>query len=412
LLPRYAREGRLLSAARKTRLLSKPGCDLELVCDQAAFDALGPEWDALFARSGKPQQVFQTFGWLWHWANHYLDEDTRLSIVTGRSEGRLVLVWPLVSTRVMGLRVLSFMGEPVSQYGDALVEAGLDVGGFLDAALDFVMALPVDVVSLRRIRDDAALAVIFDRFAGQAGATAQAPFVDFAGAKTIAAFEKRFPAKLRSSRRRHLRRLEDIGPAAFETHGAGPQARDLVDLGLAFKRDWALRGGHIAPALLDPRFQRFFADAAGGGAHAQALRVSVVRCAGEPVGIEISVGCKGWLFGHVLAAKPGFEKCGAGAIAAGHSIASAVEQGYTVFDLLAPADPYKMEWASGSIGVRDFAVARTLAGGVFKRAWLEFGRDAVKSIAKSIPQLLRARENFRLTNFRFANFRLAWRQRL
>jgi CelD/BcsL family acetyltransferase involved in cellulose biosynthesis len=296
----------------------------------------------------------------------------------------------------MGLRVLTFMGEPASQYGDALIEHGPQADDFLAAAFDFVMALPVDVVSLRRIRDDAALAAIFDRVAGQAGEAVQAPFVDLCGATTIAAFEKRFPAKIRSSRRRRLRRLEEFGPVTFETHDAGPQARDLVQLALAFKRDWAQRRGRLAPTLLDPRFQRFFLDAACGGKQAQALRVAVVRCAGEPVGVEIALRCKGRLFGHVLAAKPGFEKCGVGVIVAGYSIGRAAEQGFAAFDLLAPADSYKMEWASGCVGVRDFAVARTLAGDIFKRMWLGFGRDAVKSIAKSLPQILRVRENLKL----------------
>lgn len=370
--------------------------DLALIRDRAEFDALGPEWDALFAESGTPSQVFQTFGWLWHWANHYLDNETTLAIVTARREGRLVLVWPLVATRVMGLRVLSFMGDPASQYSDALVEEGPDREPLVSAALDFIMALPFDVISLRRVRDDAAIAAVVDRVAGAAGATTQAPFVDFTGAATVAAFEKRFSAKIRSNRRRDLRRLEDLGPVTFETHAPGQQARALIESALAFKRSWAQRSGQLAPSLFDPRFERFFVSAAEGGAHAPGLRVTAVLCAGEPVGIEISALCKNWAFGHVLAAKPGFEKCGVGAIAVGHAITQAVSQGFAGFDLLAPADPYKMKWASGTVGVRDFAIGRTVAGDLYKKMWLGFGRDAVKSLARGVPQLVRARDNLKL----------------
>ena len=362
-----------------------------VIADKAAFAALAAEWSQLFERSGRPHQVFQTFAWLWGWANHYLEKNVSLAIVTGRRGGRLALVWPLVSRRRMGLRILSFMGEPLSQYGDALVEDCEDEAALTAQALAFVMTLRVDVVSLRRVRDDAALAATLGASTERTGAPARAPFVDFAGARDAAAFEKRFSAKLRSDRRRRLRRLEDIGPIAFEHHGPGPRARALTETALAFKQDWARRSGRIATALADPRFGRFFIDAADGGAHAPDLRVFAMFCGGAPIGVELSVACKGRVFGHVLASKPGFERQGAGAILAGRSIVDALERGFCGYDLLAPADPYKMEWASGCVGVSDFALARTSAGRLYKWAWLDFGREALRSLAKRLaPHLRRA----------------------
>jgi CelD/BcsL family acetyltransferase involved in cellulose biosynthesis len=259
------------------------------------------------------------------------------------------------------------------------------------------MTLPVDILALRRVRDDAALAATLAHGAQRIGAPARAPFIDFAGASDVAAFDKRFSAKLRSDRRRHRRRLEEIGPIAFERHGPGPRARDLVATALAFKQEWARRSGRIATALADPRFGRFFLDAASGGANAPELRVSAMLCAGEPIGVEISIACKGRVFGHVLAPKPGFERQGAGAILAGRSIADALEEGFGAYDLLAPADPYKMEWASGCVGVGDYAVARTLAGRLFQWAWLDFGREASRSLVKSL------RGRLRLTSRRVAS---------
>ncbi len=98
---------------------------------RAEFDALEDEWNALFARAGQGTQLFQTFNWLWHWCNHFVDgcPGTRLSVVTARRHGRLVLVWPLVSERAGLLTRLSWMGEPVSQYGDVVME---DEAGGLD----------------------------------------------------------------------------------------------------------------------------------------------------------------------------------------------------------------------------------------------------------------------------------------
>src|SRR5262245_8266379 len=85
--------------------------------DRPGLDALEPEWNDLFRRAGKSAQLFQTFNWNWHWANHYLPagrghrSGPSLALVTVRREGRLVMLWPLVLERVAGLKVLYWMGE-------------------------------------------------------------------------------------------------------------------------------------------------------------------------------------------------------------------------------------------------------------------------------------------------------------
>src|SRR5262249_29689814 len=96
---------------------SSAQCEFAVIADRARFDALEEEWNALFERAGRPHQLFQTYGWLHHWANHYLDDQTRLSIVVARQDGRLVMIWPLIAIRAVGLTRLCWMGEPVSQYG-------------------------------------------------------------------------------------------------------------------------------------------------------------------------------------------------------------------------------------------------------------------------------------------------------
>ena len=361
-----------------------------LIADIASFKALRLEWDALFARSGKPAQVFQSFDWLWVWTRHYLDPNMTLSIVTGRRAGRLALVLPMVSTRRAGFRTLSFMGDPLSQYGDALIDAEGDAEALADQAIAFVKALPADVVWLRRVREDAAIAGALVRGAKRTSDHTQAPYVDFSGARDISALEQRLSSKFRSGRRRHLRRLNEFGPIAFECHGPGPRARELAQIALAFKNEWVRKGGRFAPTVVDPRFGRFFVEAAAGGDGLPPLRVSAMLCGGEPIGVEISVVCKGWLFGHVLAPRPGLEKQGAGGVLAGHSIASGLEQGYRAYDLLAPADAYKMEWASGSVEVRDFATSRTLLGLLYQRAWLDFGRAFARTQIKQwLPRIRR-----------------------
>ena len=239
------------------------------------------------------------------------------------------------------------MGEPLSQYSDALIAQDVDDTG-ADAAFDHIMTLPVDVISLRRVRDDAIVYPLLRRRLGLAANRQASPLVYFADTPSVAAFEKRFSGKLRASRRRRRRRLDERGPVTFERHGPSAAAAALVVDALSFKRDWARQTGVLSPSLADPRFGRFFVAAALAGPCAPDLRVSALRCGDDILGIEMSVACKGHLFGHVLAPRPGYGALGLGGILAEMTIVNALEEGYASVDLLAPADSYKLEWTSDS----------------------------------------------------------------
>src|SRR5690606_34292113 len=69
-------------------------CSYEVVTTRAAFDALAADWNELFARAGRSTQLFQSFGWNWHWCNHYLGRPgmpgPQLAVVTARCGDRLV----------------------------------------------------------------------------------------------------------------------------------------------------------------------------------------------------------------------------------------------------------------------------------------------------------------------------------
>jgi hypothetical protein len=64
-------------------LHSSQGLTIEIVRERARFDELEEAWSDLFRRAAQPHQVFQSFNWLWHWCNHYLDMRLKLSIVAG-----------------------------------------------------------------------------------------------------------------------------------------------------------------------------------------------------------------------------------------------------------------------------------------------------------------------------------------
>jgi CelD/BcsL family acetyltransferase involved in cellulose biosynthesis len=386
-------------AARDDRFdLAHPtsaACSYMLIKGRAEFERLETEWDALFARSGKPTQVFQTHAWCRHWCDAFLtpgDPGTELAVVTGRAaDGRLVLVLPLVKERSAGLTRLVWLGEPVSQYGDALVDENADAPALLYGAWQHLTAAAgADLVHLRKVRADAMIAPLLQLVGGRVTQRCEAPSLDLAGAASFAAYEQRYAAKARKNRRRLMRRLEEQGPVVIEHLAEGQAAVALARHALDLKRTWLKSRGMLSPALSDPRTTRFFEAIAGDTNRSAGARVSVLRVGSAIAGVQVGFVCKGRLSLHVIVYDLAFEKSGVGVLHLERAIAGAIEAGYGAIDLLAPNADYKMDWADGTTGVDDVAVPLSLRGQAFVHLYLGHVRHRLKSLAGHMPGFVRS----------------------
>ncbi len=368
--------------------------ELSVVSTRADFDALEADWNDLFARAGRPTQMFQTFGWLWHWANHFLtpepDRGPRLAIVTGRRDGRLVIACPFMVAREHGMTRLSFMGDPVSQYGDIVVEPGPDAQADIRAAWDHIIAHDrVQLVSLRKVRADAAIAPLLHEIGSIVTNPQVAPFLNFEGETDFAKFEQRYSSGARRNRRRQLRRLQDKGETAFVRLTAGPEASAAISETMALKRIWLKEKGLVSAAIADKRTEAFFRDCAADTVRDSGVRVALVRSAGETAAIEVTVACKDRVAIHVIAYDLAYEKTGAGALLMEDSIRRACESGLGTFDLLAPGGSYKFDWADRAVDVADHAVGLSPIGRIYAGLILKRLRPTAKYVIEHLPMALR-----------------------
>jgi CelD/BcsL family acetyltransferase involved in cellulose biosynthesis len=381
-----------------SRPLAEAHAQLDLVTTRDDFDALERDWNDLFARAGRDTQLFQTFNWLWHWANHFLPrEDTgrgpELAIVTARFDGRLVLAWPLVKERHGPIVRLTWMGEPVSQYGDLIVDdAVADPNTLIEAAWDFAVAQTgASVLHLRKVREDAVIAPVLALRKAKVVGELVAPYLDLSGAENFAEYEKRYSSGARRNRKRQRRRLEERGPVTLEVERGGVAAQALTITAFKLKLEWLAQRGLISPALSDPRTLRFFVDATGSMDRPAGCHVLALKCAEQPVALEIGLTCKGRSAIHIIVYDAAFEKTAAGSLLMEDSIRRAVEQRLTVFDLLAPDAPYKREWADATKVVRDWAAPNSLAGRAYAAVYLGVLRNTVKKGLDHLPVGMRRR---------------------
>jgi CelD/BcsL family acetyltransferase involved in cellulose biosynthesis len=369
------------------------GVEIRIIRSLAEFAALAEPWTTLLDAMAEAAEPFQTHGWLTAWAETYLEAAHELAVVTGWREGRLVLAWPLVIERTAGLRVLSWMGAPVGQYGDVLVLAGDDRMALLELGVEAIAALGADLLSLRKTRADVAVTPLLGRLHARLVSGAEAPCCDLGSACDWAAYEQRYSAKARKNRRRLARRLGETGEVRLATFGPGTAAETAIDKALAMKRDWLARTGRIGPALADSRFDAVFDALAGRLADGTGptLSVTTLEVAGKLAAATISLGWKGRLLCHVVVHDAAFDKAGAGVLVMEETIRRALEAGYTTFDFLAPGDAYKLDWADRTVPVNDWAVPFTTLGRAYAVGYLAIVRPHLKRLANTAAGRLAGR---------------------
>jgi CelD/BcsL family acetyltransferase involved in cellulose biosynthesis len=363
---------------------------IAVISQRADFDALEAEWNDLFDRAGRDAQLFQTFNWNWHWANHYLQSARRtLAIVTVRQSGRLVMLWPLLIERSGGLKVLRWMGEPVSQYGDVLAENAADTPALMRQAWRFLTEdLGADAIFLRKVRADAVIAPLLAEVGLLQTASAQAPCLDLGDAPDFARYETRYSGKARKNRRRLMRRMSEHGAIEVVRHDGGPGARAAALEAIALKAKWIKTTGRLSAALADQRFAAFFADVADGRGRPAGCRLTVLKTKGETAGIAIDVTSGKHRAAHVIVHDPALDSFSPGTLLLQEWIRGACADGIATFDLLAPAYAYKLDWADRSVAVGDHAQGLTFAGRSYVRVFLGLVRPRLKAAAEALPQLL------------------------
>ena len=191
--------------------------EIHLVSDLAGFEALEQDWNDLFERAGRSHHLFQSFNWLWHWYQTFLlaepeHASPKLSIIVGRSDGRTVVIWPLVTTFNMGVKQACWMGAPVSQYNDGLAEDSPDQKARLRDCWKYICTqLEVDIIRIPKIREDSLLFGLLSDLNLQPAARMEAPFADLSKVDSYEEFATRFSAKKRANIRRRWRRLGETG---------------------------------------------------------------------------------------------------------------------------------------------------------------------------------------------------------
>lgn len=374
---------------------SRDEVSFELVSTRSAFNALEDDWNRLVASLGGQAHAFHTFNWHWHWANHFAasqSEQSRLLILVVRRGHEAVLIWPLVRNYHLGIARIGWMGEPVSQYGDVIALPGIDVLATMRCAIAYLRnALPVDIIHLRKVRDDAVIA----QYLAESGATKSdinvAPCLDMSSTKAFAEIDAKFSTKDKRNRRRLARRLNEEAKVSIEKWTDGTTASELAGIAIELKLRWISERGLVSQAIVNPRTRAFFQDVASGRSKSCATIIWCLKCDDEPAALVVGFRQGEHFAFHINVFALKWEKSGVGVLLLERVIEQAYADGIRFYDFLAPGAPYKFDWANTSTGIADWTMPLTLKGHAYARVYLDIIRSRAKTVIAGLPDPIRKR---------------------
>lgn len=355
---------------------------VEVLHGVTAFRSLKSEWDALFARAGRPHQLFQSHVLLDHWATAYADEASGTIIIAARAGERLAAIVPLALNRTLGVKRLRIMGAPIAQFDDALIDPDY-ISAIKTPLWHAISTLGADLFETYRVRADSALGSLLPT-GGVLTEKSDAPFACLSSRVCGHEPGPAYSAKERSNVRRRQRRLAELGSLAMTSYPPGDEAGMLAVCAIDIKRRALKAAGIISPAVRGQGFEHFFRSAALDPA--SGLLVTAIELDGKPAAIDLSFLCKATAFGHVLATEPAMVQSGAGSVLVHHVLATAKAAGARTFDLLAPADSYKLQHADATTPVASTIYPLTLSGQLFVKAYhgmaIPMARRLVRKLAR------------------------------
>ncbi|MFJ8697193.1 GNAT family N-acetyltransferase [Streptomyces roseolilacinus] len=325
------------------------------VCrDDRHFAALAAEWADLYGRC-PTATPFQTHAWLHSWWLSYgAPGRLRVALVRRAGDGRLVAAAPLWLTRAR-LPTLAFLGGPLTDYGDVLVDEGRpEALPALAAALAGLATRAV--VDLREVRPGAAAERLLACWPGPRTRLPDSVCLELPPVPVDELVRRLTSARAQRSRAK-LRRIDREGIEARPVPAEEvPRAlRRLLDL---HHRQWAGRG--VTEEHLTERFAEHLGRAARGMAESGHARVTEFLVGGDVVAADLMLLSPLLSGGYLYGADPALRslKVDVATLLLRNSARLAEEAGCGTLSLLRGDEPYKHHWRPSVVRNQRLLLAR------------------------------------------------------
>lgn len=390
--------GRLSPAVRtaspsKASHRTEPAYHATIVSTRKEVLALAGGWRRL-EKSSEGTTVFQAYDLCLPWMMAYIfcDEPSHQArIITLYDEAdTLIALVPLAIRKRGQIHMAEWIGEPLIQYGDMLMDPASDKNALRKVITSTIKTWSVDGLYLRNVRADSRVASVLKLDHGRLHGAREAAIADLTAFDSAEGYFDSFSKRARKTRRRKRRAMEQEGALSLECVKAGADAVKLCDLALEWKKVWLEERGLSSRAFLNAQALEALRAMVGRQSDGNPLQLFVQKLNGAPVAIEVSLvgseGCASFIGSY----NPDFEELSPGKVQMESTIHYGYEQGWPAYDMLAPMSEYKQSWSNRTVEVADYMLPSSLLGIAFRDAYLRGLRPLVKALFMALPAGLRA----------------------
>lgn len=325
--------------------------EFTVITSEKDLAATTQEWALLRNRAARfPFADPDLFSAWWH--NRGKHGARKLHIATGRQDGKLTALAPLVVTRRWGIRILEWGGSEMFDYCDALLEAPSLGEPLWDAIRRSGL---YDFALLRDVHSRASCSSAIGAFARPVGS------------RPVAAIEFQWPAgsvwmsealstSTRAYFRRTERRLSQIGPLRFEVCRGQPVPARVLNALHRQKTEWLQ--ARAKPSLLSkPAGVNLLHDIARTAAEASDLHLCWLECGDEIIATHLGFERHGLLYWYLPSYSMEWAKYAPGRLLLLKLICWAIDHGLSGFDFLRGEEAYKAQLANDYHSLTDFMFA-------------------------------------------------------
>ena len=368
---------------------------VETLTRLADAEALADDWLALERRQQRAA-FFQSCGWclyVWRTRENAADGDEfepRLMVI--RDGASVVAIWPLAVRGGAGGRVAQDLTEPFGQYSDILVRPGADSERVRIAAFAELERWRVDGLVLRKVRADSLLATWLAVGGVSIGAIEGAPQISLETTGGHDAYRRSLNAKTRKHLRNYRNRVSREGTLTHTLHDEPAAAGAIIQRCFDGRTGWLETSGLSSTAFADSAFADIvdgLAARARGAPPVVAMRLALASGDADSDDIDLSLH---WGFEHAgryyafMASKnPAYDAFSPGRLHLEDVVAALDARGNGTIDLLVPALPYKLSFATETVKVSGYGVPFTLRGRLAIHCWHGRLRPAIKAVMLALP---------------------------
>ena len=299
-------------------------------------------------------------------------------------------VWPLQLRQSRGHALLVDLGDPVNQYGGAVIAAGADHAATVARLLASATAIAnADGLLLRKVHVDSALATALATTGLKAGEGEAAPFITLKGHSSFEAFYKTLSSRTRRNVRQRRDKFEAAGKIEHHVCWGASEVIEALRRAMQLKQEWLDDNGLTSTAFSDPLFQPMIEALARGAAAGVELIAMVLSIDGQAASIHWGFVSNRRYYLFMTARNQAFDQHAPGKLHIDYALKDCFALGLEVYDLLAPAAPYKLDWTKRVDQIQDYALPFTWRGRLVLDGWQRRLRPAAKRAFLRLPKVLR-----------------------